>query len=722
MNQASPTQFVPAGFTATPEQRDIQLSRHRVTLIEANAGAAKTTTLALRIGEALARGVPPEQILALTFTPEAGQVMKSRLVEIGIAHATAARVHVQTLDEFARQVLEGMEDAQPPQLTSAIDMKAPALEALSDIGANYPGKAELLDIRTHNMAVSQFLQAQLQLKAMMAIDGHHDDAGDGEGDGMGVPLEYLAEDLGVSLTDYLWTIEYEKLRLGTFEAVRFRGPFDATYDLARMLRDHPETKASLPQYRLIAGDELHDLNEASFCILAAMLETEGVYFVGAGDKDQVIYSHLGADEKYLNHRFTQRFPHSARYPLTMTYRHGPHLAYAMEAFKHKAVDSTLPVGTQITELGYDDTPGACADRVVEALKKWKAEKQPLEGCAILLRDRHQSVDIENALMHADIGYRTQAMPSYLRREEILFLRGMFAIALGNLDTVKSEKIREGIVEALAIFGEVPLDPQEMEEAKRTVAKEPATLKFFFQGQIQRVGAKDASHRISQAVAYVQDLAPDTPTHIALREICDRIGMEALAKRIYVHPYDASVIARSVDGFIAMARKSGKNLREFSDWIGAADTFVESRRSKNLVLIDCVANAKGKEFAHVLLPFLQAGEFPSPLKEMKEEENLFYVAATRARARLTLIAPANAAMRSPFIDRMQLSSTRKRADATLRQNQSRHQPAPARHDLTASYADKDVVRALGAQWDPTRKVWYVREGVDLEPFRQWLRKK
>ena len=55
-------QFIPAGITPTDEQRNIQGSRHRTSLVIANAGAAKTTTLALRIGEAISRGMAPEDL------------------------------------------------------------------------------------------------------------------------------------------------------------------------------------------------------------------------------------------------------------------------------------------------------------------------------------------------------------------------------------------------------------------------------------------------------------------------------------------------------------------------------------------------------------------------------------------------------------------------------------------------------------------------------------
>lgn len=90
--------FIPGNFTPTDEQTAIQVSKDRVVVIRANAGAAKTTTLALRIGEAIARGLGPEYILALTFTSEARDVLKRRLVEIGIPASTAARLRVATFE------------------------------------------------------------------------------------------------------------------------------------------------------------------------------------------------------------------------------------------------------------------------------------------------------------------------------------------------------------------------------------------------------------------------------------------------------------------------------------------------------------------------------------------------------------------------------------------------------------------------------------------------
>ena len=58
--------FAPKGIKPTAEQLAIQLGRHKRVIVQANAGAAKTTTLALRLAQALERGAAPERVLALT--------------------------------------------------------------------------------------------------------------------------------------------------------------------------------------------------------------------------------------------------------------------------------------------------------------------------------------------------------------------------------------------------------------------------------------------------------------------------------------------------------------------------------------------------------------------------------------------------------------------------------------------------------------------------------
>lgn len=43
----------------------------------------------------------------------------------------------------------------------------------------------------------------------------------------------------------------------------------------------------------------------------------------------------------------------------------------------------------------------------------------------------------------------------------------------------------------------------------------------------------------------------------------------------------------------------------------------------------------------------------------------------------------------------------------------------RINLVTPFADKDKAKALGARWDPARKVWYIVDVADLTPFMRWI---
>ena len=200
MNDANPPRFTPQGLIPTPEQTAIQLAQNKVVLVDANAGAAKTTTLAIRIGEALARKLPPEQILALTFTPEARDVLRQRLLDVGVPPAQAHRVAVLTFEDFASQQLDRIDGDNLRQCAEARQLKAYALAAIDRAAERHAGRMEGLDLQTHSIALAQFLDVQLQLKATMAL------AADVEYMG----LEEIADLMGVPLTDYLITVNTKR--------------------------------------------------------------------------------------------------------------------------------------------------------------------------------------------------------------------------------------------------------------------------------------------------------------------------------------------------------------------------------------------------------------------------------------------------------------------------------------------------------------------------------
>lgn len=211
------------------------------------------------------------------------------------------------------------------------------------------------------------------------------------------------------------------------------------------------------------------------------------------------------------------------------------------------------------------------------------------------------------------------------------------------------------------------------------------------------------------------LSADEPADKALEEICRILNLDSLVKRIYVFPYEASVVTKSIHGFIASAKTLGKGLRGFSEWIGKKDAIYSRHKKSQLVTLDCIANVKGMEFDHVVIPFLEDGEFPDYTNDLAGEENLFYVGATRPRSCLTLVTTAESRRQSPFIKKLDLKSgppetDDARTDATL---------ITPRQDLNVPFFLKDEAKALGARWDAERRVWYVPAGIDLTPFERWM---
>jgi DNA helicase II / ATP-dependent DNA helicase PcrA len=801
--------FVPRTIHPTDEQAAIQVSRDRVVLIKANAGAAKTTTLALRIGEALARGLEPDHIQALTFTPEARDVLQRRLADIGIPPATVARLRIATFDEFATQALEQLERRTVRRIAHIKELKPHVDEALQRVSDNYGGKLDYLVTDTSTSALSQFFFAQLELKATLRLRADLEGMNDDE----------VSDALGVSYPTALTIGEYEQLRLRDGD-VLFRGPFDATYDLACMLDADPSIRAELARSRIILCDELHDLNEASFHLLLHLIDRHYTYFIGAGDIDQVIHSRLGASDDFMRSRFAAAFPGTVSYPLTYSFRHGPHLAFAAGAFKNKPADSLLPLHTEIRELHYGADDVDCAGQVVAALQRWTASGKHAEGCTILLREPYHGIAIENALMRAGLPYRTLEMPRYLDRDEILFLRGMIAIALDNFATVDKAK-RGAIFDAVTLFAEVSFGRDDnVAQLRQSVIDEPVALTWLFTGRVEeraskdvrdrvarlvddlllaarsqapglvlgalrqqlgslldfvsalaggtdtalaravadvtedattmigylersamaidervlldimrnrsltllakldQVVAGDVKQRMARVIACLREAGADAPAGEVLRLACEMMDIASLASRLYVHPHEARVVRRSIAGFIGAAQDMGLNLRQFSEWIAAADRYGSGKRQRHVFQLDCVHNAKGKEFDHVVLPFLEADEFPAGGADRREEENLFYVAITRAVSALTLVSPVDASLRSPFVKRLQTGRDGARAEAALSRNRQRGS-LPMRIEFRANGDDWDTARKLGAHWDGTRKVFYLVPGQSPEPFGRWL---
>lgn len=718
--------FNPRAIKPTDEQSAIQINTHKVILIEANAGAAKTTTLALRIAESLARGVPAEKILCLVFTPEAAIALRNCLSKIGVQKHNVDRLSIYTFEMFAKRMLEIIEGGRVQYLPSPEALKPMVIEAMERVFEKYADAFELdtISIGMTNVAVDEFLHLQLRIKAKMELcNGDFDD----------LSVEDIAESvLGITPTLYILLREYERSRVVDVDDVVFRGRFDACYDLVRRLETYPDNIHGLPEFQMVIADELHDLNEATFRLLSIFINRGKVFFCGAGDKDQVIYSWAGADHQYLQSRFKGAFPALQLLPLTSTFRYGPHLAEPIAAFKKKKNTSALLVKTDIEVLGYGGETGvSCADRVVEAITQWAHKKAngSVGSAAILIRSPFQSIAIENALLRTGLPYKPERMLSYLQRPEILFLRGVLSTALNNLGSIKDPTVIHRIVDALVTFAEIDLSGKDhnhyegVKQAQADLTEQPDFIPQFFKHKVQdnsrNAAVKDA---IGAALHYLEQSPPDAPAGDVLREVFEILKLEDVCKRIFVSRSDAEDVTKSLRGFIQASHDSGKNLRDFSFWLNATEKALFSQKWQDTITLCLIDNAKGLEFDHVIIPYLSADEFPKLGHGKLEEENRFYVAATRTKLKLTLITPEPLNLRSRFVGEMQIDKLSKTGDRMLRSmgNMSPDVSAEKTYLLNAGFQDYPEAKDLGACNDPARKLLFVPAGRDLRPFQKWIR--
>ncbi|ARV18560.1 Putative ATP-dependent DNA helicase YjcD [Curvibacter sp. AEP1-3] len=641
---------------ATIEQLGIQSTAHRSVLVKANAGAAKTTTLALRIGELLARGHPPQNILALTYTDSARRALRDAMVKVGIQSDMLARVGVTTYNRFAVHCLD--DDTQvisEPEQTNGHIWKA--LEQLREQSSEHDIKRFWSPVDGDNDFSEMFLRFAAKAKGMLVREAAFWEERNITWD--------FAEEIGMDFTLLRLLGKYEKLRFpqGDDFPPRFRFGHDATYDLARIIGDpnYPmsDRRSLIGKWPLsvkaLLVDEMHDLNAAMFTITKRIVESfPDAYFCGVGDSDQVIHASAGADRKYMDKAlFEDTTGRQVKVMnLTASFRFGKGLATHVGFFSTKPYASGAKHETQVIHTTYEDDID-CATQVVSAAKAWKSEKRPLSELAVLLRQPHQSILIENALLEAGMPYSTTGFETYLHRPEVLLVRALLAIGLNRFDTITSVQTRKRIVEALVSFCQVELDygqdddkyltpVQRLEIAINEVTLHPDTIRIFLEGPIFRGSSAAVRRRLSKSLKIVQEVREASMFPMML----NALEMAVWANDRWVEKQRRVDAIAHLQG-LKIAASGYSDVVAFFDHLNQMEIkhekheeeYQRAAKLSRLHLAD-VATVKGLEFEHVILPFLAQGEFPaSNCESPTDERNMMYVAMTRARSVLSVITSA-----------------------------------------------------------------------------------
>jgi len=630
--------FQPTHITPSEEQLAIQLLKTRLLLVEANAGAAKTTTLALRIAQALQRGAQAETLLALTTTAPAVAALKERLAHIGVPKATVQKLRIDTFEAFSLAVLAAAEGEKARIVTSREQVQPHVVRAI-ERAQSFPDERYPEDLANDAMPadlVEGLLKSFDVLKGRMVVE--HLDAEERL-------TPERAEVLGFGyLTMRVWTC-YEFIRKGGHpDRPEFRFDGDGVYDLARLLMSGEiDTQDDVLKLglTLVCVDEMHDVNRAAFTVLKAVLAANPrAAFVGVGDRDQVIHAQTGADAAFMREHFRAEIGTPDILPLTRSHRFSPQLALHVGALARKPYAADDALRTDI-HLERCESPRLAAEFIAR-LAQAHHQQQALASLRVLLRHAAQSVLIEHALLRHGMAYGSVGFAPYLERPETLLVRGLHAHARNDYSGFAEPAQRARLLDALLLFSGARIDSIELRHldsaaAQRAAVAEAAahadSTQRFVDAHVLR-SANPAARRPLEAALALLRTGDAEAFEASFMKALDPLK---LASRVFVRQDDAAQVADNVaqlhDLAVAEAVEAGAGVHGAFRMFSAMDAARRRLRASDRVVLSSIEAAKGLEFDHVVIPHLSHGQFSGA---SAEHRNLLYVAMTRARRRLTLV--------------------------------------------------------------------------------------
>ena len=646
------------GLALDPSQEKAAHVKHGPFLLEAGPGTGKTCTLVGRILFLLEQGIPPDSILALTFSNRAAEEMRIRVAQI--EPDAAAHIWTGTFHAFGLELLRkyGSHLGLPPRpavldpvdALFLLEQELPALQLnhyqnlyepatyLSDIlGAISRAKDELVGPAEYAELANRMAQKATTAEEVEAAE--------------------KAQEVARVYAHYQALLEKDHLL--DFGDLIFRS--------VALLRTNPELAQQLRQaYSHVLVDEYQDVNRASGLLLKEIAGSGAGLWV-VGDARQSIYRFRGAAPANIG-LFTADFPNAEVQSLEYNYRSRPAVARLFSALAPQMrASQNLPfVEWQVKR---DDSPGTVLLEVAEdgtaegvGIAR-EVERQKKAGIlyrdqAVLCRSHSQLAQIASALEGE--GVPVLSLGNLFEREEVRDLLSLLSLA--------SEGGGQGLIR-VARFEEynIPLEDvlTLLEHAEDLGIPFPRALTIAYEVADISEQGKEGLDRLA---AHLHDLSYGSNAWgMMVRYLFDRSNYvrillrdETVAgqqKRLALFQllqlaYEQRAIAttenqdpkRAFLGYVRRLEWSGtaRQLRQIPEAVAGIDA----------VRLLTVHAAKGIEFTVVYIPFLGRGYFPArrqwnpcpPPDGMltggfdehdEEEECLFFVALSRARDVLCL---------------------------------------------------------------------------------------
>ena len=611
-----------------PQQREAVLHTEGPLLLLAGAGSGKTKVITHRVAHLVgAKGVDPQQLLAVTFTNKAAREMQERVAEL-VGRSKAERIQVSTFHSLCCRILradiEQLGYKRNFSIYGTSDQQRLIKDLMNRINADHGLSPDVIlwkisDAKNSLLPPTKFGPCM-------------------RGDVIGEMAKAVYP-------------EYQK-SLKSYNAVDFD---DLIMLVVRLFEEFPEVRERYQErFRYIMVDEYQDTNTAQFTLMRRLAEKWGNFCV-VGDDDQSIYGWRGADPGNILD-FEKNFPGARVIKLEQNYRSTANILNAANKVirhnkqrKEKALWTAGGAGEKIGVVKCIDAEDE-ARAVIERIRHNVSKKRMAHrDHAILMRTNSQTLVFEQELRFADIPYVLIGGQQFFDRKEVKDAIAYLRFIVNPYDEVNLLRI---LNYPLRGIGRTTAD---LLIRTSITSKESLWQVIRKARMITGINARTAE-ALERFVALVEDhkrsFRGGGRLVATTKELFAAIGLEAELRREADSREKVERRIENVREIInAIASYEGRedkpSLSGFLEKVSLLDRdepgsdSKEKKLAKDGVVLMSLHSSKGLEFPHVFLPGFEEGFLPHKKSvsegfDVDEERRLCYVGITRAREKLTIL--------------------------------------------------------------------------------------
>lgn len=608
-----------------PQQQQAVAAPSGPVLVLAGPGSGKTRVLTYRIAYLIAAlGVPPYQIMAVTFTNKAAREMGSRVdhllrgktdgLWLGTFHAICGRI--------LRREANFLPVNQNYVIFDADDQLTLVKRVIKEKGINDKDYRPGVILNKISMAKNELL-------------GPED-----------YPILSFRDEVIKEIFQ-----GYQKYLVGS-NAMDFD---DMLLYTAKLLENHPDLREKYARrFRHILVDEFQDTNLAQYYLLQNLASVHQNIFV-VGDEDQSIYRWRGADYHNVE-RFTRKYPHAKKILLEQNYRSTQTILNVAMAVidenpnrTEKALFSDRGKGALVNYYEANDDQEE-ASYVVETIGRQVMLGQAKESdFAIMYRTNAQSRLLEEAFRRANMNYRLVGAQRFYGRREVKDVIAFLKLIYNPQDEVSLARV-------------INLPPRGIGSVTLEKLQGLASMTGLSSGKILlSLGSPEGTAYVSQLGRSADRLMSFGKLLSVWLEHADQLSLGDLFDQVILDTGYESFIKDDSDDLLdrwanvlelrnVLLEYEDRGLGEFLEamaLVADQDTLPETIDAPTMMTLH---TAKGLEFTQVFVVGLDEYYLPHSRsmddpEEMAEERRLFYVGLTRAKDRLYLVRATR--RRSPY---------------------------------------------------------------------------